>query len=47
MGGGDVFEITLEEGFGVWTGIIGDGGFLAISGSVQVPFEIGVSQDGE
>lgn len=44
-----VFQLTLTDGWGEWTGRLPDGGFLAVSGSgsAQVPFEIGVSDDGE
>ena len=47
VGNGRVFEIELEDGLGAWSGIVNDGGFLAVSGAVQVPIEIGVSQNGE
>ncbi|KAI0781647.1 stretch-activated Ca2+-permeable channel component-domain-containing protein [Irpex lacteus] len=36
---GNAFEISLQDGFGAWSGIVNDGGFLAISGAVQVPIE--------
>ena len=42
-----MFEIELEDGLGAWSGIVNDGGILAVSGAVQVPIEIGVSQNGE
>ncbi|KAI0698032.1 stretch-activated Ca2+-permeable channel component-domain-containing protein [Cytidiella melzeri] len=43
---GRAFEINLQNGFGVWSGIVNDGGFLAVSGSVEVPIELGISQNG-
>ncbi|KAI0086798.1 stretch-activated cation channel Mid1 [Irpex rosettiformis] len=46
VGSGRVFEITLENGFGAWSGLVSDGGFLTISGAVQVPIEIGISEHG-
>ncbi|KAI0338114.1 hypothetical protein BDW22DRAFT_1409662 [Trametopsis cervina] len=42
---GSVFEITLHDGFGAWSGIVNNGGFLSISGPVEVPIEVGISQD--
>lgn len=41
-----VYEITLNDGYGEWTGPFGDGGYLAVSNAGQVPFEIGVSDEG-
>ena len=42
-----VHEITLDQGYGAWTGPLSEGGYLAVSGAGQVPFEIGVSDGGE
>jgi calcium channel MID1 len=44
---GRAFEINLQDGFGAWSGVVNDGGFLAILGQIQVPIEVGVSQNGE
>ncbi|KIP02455.1 hypothetical protein PHLGIDRAFT_95971, partial [Phlebiopsis gigantea 11061_1 CR5-6] len=41
-----VYEITLSQGYGEWRGPFSDGGYLAVSGAGQVPFEVGVSDGG-
>lgn len=41
----DVFEISIEEGLGTWTGPIGQGGQLAITNTGQTTYEVGVSTD--
>lgn len=46
LGVSDVYEITLEDGYGEWNGIMDNGGYLAVS-NAQVPFEIGASDQGE
>ena len=47
VGQPNVFELSLgEDGFGNWTGLAPQGGFLAISGAGQMPFEVGVSDQG-
>ena len=46
-GGANVFEISLEDGYGQWTGMMSDGGYLAVSNAGQTPFEIGVSDQGK
>lgn len=43
IGAQDVFEILIEEGVGNWTGSIGQGGRLAITGTGQTQYEVGVS----
>ncbi|KAJ7647463.1 stretch-activated cation channel Mid1 [Roridomyces roridus] len=45
-GGDDVFEIILSQGQGSWTGVFPSGGVVGVEGAGQMPFEIGVSQDG-
>ncbi|KAL0948037.1 hypothetical protein HGRIS_010663 [Hohenbuehelia grisea] len=45
-GGQDVFEIFLSDGHGNWTGKFDGGGLLAIEASGEVPFEVGVSDNG-
>ena len=47
LGDPSVREILLNEGYGEWTGPFSGGGYLAVSNAAQVPFEIGVSDDGE
>ncbi len=47
VGQPNVFEVVLgEDGFGNWTGQAPEGGLLAVSGAGQVPFEVGVSDQG-
>ncbi|RDB24086.1 Stretch-activated cation channel MID1 [Hypsizygus marmoreus] len=45
-GGKSVFEITLKDGYGNWTGPFRDGGVLAIEDVGQSSFELGVSEQG-
>ena len=45
VGTQDVFEISIEEGLGTWTGPIGQGGRLAITNTGQTLYEVGVSTD--
>ena len=45
-GGIDVFEISLENGYGHWAGPAANGGFLAIDGLDQGIFEVAVSDNG-
>jgi len=45
VGSQDVFEISIEEGLGTWTGPIGQGGRLAVSNAGQTKYEVGVSTD--
>lgn len=40
-----VFEISIEEGLGTWTGPIDQGGQLAITNTGQTQYEVGVSTD--
>ncbi|KAI0791360.1 stretch-activated Ca2+-permeable channel component-domain-containing protein [Abortiporus biennis] len=43
----NVFELDVgSEGFASWTGSMPDGGVLAVSGAGQVPYEVGVSDEG-
>ncbi|KAF9473214.1 hypothetical protein BDN70DRAFT_817583 [Pholiota conissans] len=45
-GGVDVWEISLEDGTGVWEGAFPDGGVFAVDvgqGALAVPFDVGVS----
>lgn len=46
VGEAGVYEIALSNGFGWWTGALGDGGYLAVTDGGQIPFEIGVSDGG-
>lgn len=43
----NVYEISLEDGYGQWTGMALNGGFLAVSNVDQTPFEVGVSDEGK
>lgn len=45
VGTQDVFEISIEEGLGGWTGSISQGGQLAVMGTGQTTYEVGVSTD--
>ncbi|KAF5376385.1 hypothetical protein D9757_008659 [Collybiopsis confluens] len=47
-GGQDVFEISVDEGLGTFTGIFSDGGVLAVDAdsSTSFIFEIGASDNG-
>ena len=45
VGSQDVFEISIEEGLGTWTGPIGQGGQLAVTNTGQTKYEVGVSTD--
>lgn len=48
VGQPNVFEVPLgSDGIGNWTGHAPDGGFLTVSGAGQIPFEVGVSDQGE
>ncbi|KAJ7733407.1 stretch-activated cation channel Mid1 [Mycena maculata] len=44
-GSDDVFEITLSQGQGSWTGTFPSGGVLGVENAGQMPFQIGVSND--
>ncbi len=45
-GGEDIHEITLQDGFGNWTGAFPSGGVLAVEGLPPgASFEVGVSND--
>ena len=46
LGVSDVYEITLDDGYGQWSGIMDNGGYLAVT-NAQVPFEVGASDQGE
>ncbi|KAF7799150.1 hypothetical protein EIP86_010381 [Pleurotus ostreatoroseus] len=46
LGVSDVYEITLNDGYGQWSGIMDNGGYLAVT-NAQVPFEVGASDQGE
>ena len=41
----DVFDIPIDEGLGNWTGLISEGGRLAITNTGQTQYEVGVSTD--
>jgi calcium channel MID1 len=43
VGAQDVFDIPIEEGLGTWTGLISEGGQLAITNTGQTQYEVGVS----
>lgn len=48
LGEEGVYEIVLgSEGYGWWTGVLSEGGFLSVEDMGQTPFEIGVSGDGQ
>ncbi|KAH7919204.1 hypothetical protein BV22DRAFT_1023395 [Leucogyrophana mollusca] len=47
LGGDDVFEIQLNDGYGSWTGAAPDGGTIAVEDIGQTNFEIGVSNSGQ
>ncbi|CAL1702382.1 unnamed protein product [Somion occarium] len=42
----NVFEVSLNNGYGNWTGLMPNGGFMSVLNAGQTPFEVGVSDGG-
>jgi hypothetical protein len=42
----DVTEIVVNEGYGLWSGTLPDGGFLTVEGAGRDVFEVGLSDGG-
>jgi len=46
VGSGDVFEIVVTNGLGIWTSPFSAGGILAVENVNQMSFEVGLSDGG-